>query len=131
MGWWISPKGDSFQNPDHYEFLKANHKLFGFDKKFIAKLGLADRQKTIDLAIAGDWIRVRGTRPHLSFEVSVVTNKALWNIREFLVNNKFPADEKLLIDEVATGSSVYQPASWVLGDEALKYARNPKKRRPG
>ena len=129
VGYWISKAGDTYQNPDHYEFLKANPKLFGLKASDVKKLGPGDRQPTLDLAIANDWIRVRGTRPNLAFEVAVLSQSTLFNIRQFLVEKKIDPNEKFLIDEVATGSTWYQPVSWVLSDEALKVARNPKNRR--
>lgn len=130
MGWWISRDGRTFPNPDHYEFLKANPKLFGLTQGAVKRLGLADREPTLDEALSKDWIRVRGGgRQGLAFEISVLSQNTLFNIRQFLIEKKIDPSEKVLIDEVATGATWYNPASWIISDEALAVARNPRKRR--
>ena len=128
MGYWLSPEGKAYPNPDHYQFILSHPALFRMKKKDL-RGGVADRQPTIDLAIAGNWIRVRGTRPHLSFEFAVLDQRTIWNVKEFLIRQKIDPTERILFEEAATGASWYEPASWVLEDTALMVARNPKRKR--
>jgi hypothetical protein len=130
MGYWISKGGDIYPNADHFEFVKAHPKLFGLTPDAVKRLGLGDRQPTIDEAISKDWIRVRGGgRQGLAFEIAVLSQNTLFNIREFLIAQKVDPSQKVLIDEVATGATWYNPVSWITSDEALAVARNPRKRR--
>lgn len=129
MGYWISKAGRIFENPDHFEFVKAHAKLFGLPK-VVAQFGLAQRQATLDEVIAKGWIRARGDRRHgLTFEVASMNPDTLFNIREFLLKQKWDPDQKVLVEEVASGSTMYEPTSFFTSDEALAVARNPRRRR--
>lgn len=128
MGWWISRAGRTFQNPDHYEFVKAHPKLFGMPK-VVSRFGGAERQATLDEVIAKGWIRTRGDRRQgLSFEVASITPDTLFNIREFLIKQKWDPDQKVMVEE-QVGGSMYEPASFFMSDAALAVAKNPKRRR--
>ncbi len=129
MGWWISKAGQIFQNPDHFEFVKAHPKLFGLPK-VVAEFGLAQRQATLDEVIAKGWIRARGDRRQgLTFEVSSLNPDTLFNIREFLLKEKWDPGQKVLVEEVTSGGTMYEPVSFFTSDEALAVARNPHKRK--
>ena len=128
MGWWISRDGEIAPNPDHYTYLLAHPERFGLKKAQVKGAGIMEREALLDHALTQGWIRVRGTRPHLAFEVAIFDPNTLFNIRQFLVKTKVARDEKLMIEEAATTASWYKPASWVLDDEALAVVRNPRRK---
>lgn len=129
MGWWISKAGRIFQNPDHFEFVKAHPKMFGLPK-VVSEFGLAQRQATLDEVIAKGWIRARGDRRQgLTFEVSSLNPDTLFNIREFLLKEKWDQGQKVLVEEVTSGSTMYETVAFFTSDEALAVARNPRSRK--
>lgn len=130
MGFWIARSGEVFPNPDHYGFVLTHAKLFGLTAKGVKGFGLEQRSGVLDAVIAKGWIRVRGDqRQGLSFEVNEFDQTTVWNIKQFLVEKKWDPKAKVLIDETKYGASWYEPVNWFLTDEALKVARNPKRKR--
>jgi len=134
MGWWIRKDGRIYPNEDHFEFVKANAKLFGLTPKFAAGLGLAQREATLSEVIKEGWIRVRGDRRQgITFEVPSLSESVLFNIKDFLAKTKWDPDAKVLVDEVTGISSqpMYESARFFLTDSALAVARNPRRGRHG
>lgn len=128
MGWWISRAGRTFSNSDHYEFVKAHPRLFGMPK-IVSEFGLAERTPILEEAVAKGWIRARGDRRQgLVFEVAAITPDTLFNVRDFLLKQKWDPDQKLMIEE-SSGATWYEPASFFMSDAALAVAKNPKRRR--
>src|SRR5262245_30020566 len=113
MGLWISPEGRSYPTPDHWEFLRLNPRLFGFSKSKSATWGLGDRDPMFDAAQARGWIRVRGKRPHLSFETGAFDRNALNRIRAFLSSRDVSPDEEILIEDAA-GTTWYEAVRRIL-----------------
>jgi hypothetical protein len=126
MGFWIRPDGMTYEIPDHYNFLLANAKLFGFNPKEAKAWTLADRSDVIKEATRHGWIRVRGKRPHLSMEFWRPDGNTLHNIKEFLIKQGIDPNEQILFEENAGEGSWYQAAEWVLSDEALVLAGGKK-----
>ena len=129
MGWWIRPDGKWKSIPDHYEYIKANPKEFGFKKKEPATWGLADRTAVIEAATKNGFIRVRGRSPDMSMEFWVLDGDTIANIKGFLVTEGISEDEKLMFEEGSTGHSWYRTAGWILYDVALAAAANPRRKR--
>lgn len=126
MGFWIRPDGKWKNIPDHYEFIRAHPKDFGFKVKEAAAWTLADRTGVIETATARGWIRVRGTRPNLSFEFWLLDGDTIANIKDFLTGEKIALDEKIMFEENSTGKNWYREAGWVLDDSILAVAANPE-----
>lgn len=131
MGWWIAKSGKIYPNEDHFGFLKANPKLFGLTAKFAASLGLAEREAALTEVVKDGWIRVRGDRRNgLTFEIPTTSEEVLFRVKDFLLKTKWDPSEKVLVDEIGSGTSpLYERVSYFTSDEALAVARNPRKRR--
>jgi len=128
VGYWISRAGRVFANSDHYEFVKAHPKLFGMPK-VVSGFGLAERTPILEEVVSKGWIRARGDRRNgLTFEVAAITPDTLFNIRDFLIKQKWDPSQKLMIEE-QSGATWYEPAEFFMSDAALAVARNPKRRR--
>jgi len=128
MGFWISPKGRIIQNSDHFQCVQGHPKVFGWTKAEMDKMEYADRDKVLAETISRGWIRVRGTRPNLSIEIFELNGNTISNIKSFLQKENIGPNEQIMFEEVAQKHGTwYEPASWVLDDEALKVARNPRK----
>lgn len=130
MGWWVSPDGKAFNTGahGHFEFIVTKPGLFGLKKKEVSGLTLADHRPTIDIGISKGWVRVRGSLPDVDFEVAVLDQKSVFLIKRFMQKARVDPLRKFMIEEAATGAVWYEPAAWVLTDEALKFARNPKRK---
>lgn len=126
MGWWIRPDGKWKNIPDHFEFIRAHPKDFGFKAKEAAAWTLADRTGVIETATQRGWIRVRGTRPNLSFEFWLLDGDTIANIKDFLTGEKIALDEKIMFEENSTSKNWYREAGWVLDDSILAVAANPE-----
>jgi|ERR1700687_769195 len=127
MGAWIRPDGKWKFIPDHFEYIKAHPKDFGFKKKDPEGWGLGDRGEVIEKALKRGWIRVRGIRPNLSMEFFRLDNNTIFNIKDFLSTEKVDPDEKIMFE--SEHMNWYEPAAWILGDGALAVAANKGKRR--
>ena len=130
MGYWISKDGDIYNTGahGHFGFVKGHPAKFGMTKKEAEGLGAEDHQPTIDHALTRGWIRVMGTRPNLGAQFAVLDQNTIFALKTFFQKTKMDPSEKVLFEEVATGASWYEPSAWIMTDEALKVARNPKKR---
>ena len=128
MGYWISKDGETVKVPDHWLFMKAKPGLFGFSKAQAKKWSLQNREGTINKALVKRWIRVRGEPPHQSFAFAIFDQNVIFNIKMFLQARNADQKEMILLEEIITDSSWYKPASWILDDDALAAARNPRRR---
>lgn len=130
MGFWIRPQGGWYHIPDHWNFMRGKPKIFGFSLREAASWTLKDRDAVMAEAKRAGWIRVRGTSPHLSIEFWKLNGDTIANIKDFLQSEQVNPDEKIMFEEeIRNGKTWYEPASWILDDDALKYSRNPKRRR--
>ena len=129
MGAWIRPDGKWKFIPDHFEYMKAHLKDFGFKAKEESLFTLSNRTELIDTALSRGWVRVRGTRPNLSMEFWKLDNNTIFNIKDFISTEKVDPDEKIMFEANSTGKSWYEPASWILGERALAVAANEGKKR--
>lgn len=128
-GYWISPDGEVYPTNDHFAFMKSHPDLFGFKNKEARGWQLADRQPVIDLALSKRWVRVRGPRPYLSFEFATLDQRTLFNIKTLLEEIGMDPKEYVNLEEVSHDAGWYRPASWIMQDEALAAARNPRRRK--
>lgn len=127
MGWWITPLGKWKQIPDHFEYVRAHPKEFGIQAKETKDWGLSDRSAVLESVLRKGFIRVRGTRPHLSMEFWALDGDTIANINDFLVGNKIDPGERVMF-ESRIGAR-YEPASWILEGRALSAAANPHRKR--
>jgi hypothetical protein len=130
MGVWIRPDGKWKPIPDHFNYIREHPVEFGFKKKEAAAWTLANHGKVIETALQRGFVRVRGTRPNLSFEFWTLDQGTIANIRDFLIGEKIDRDEMILFEEGSSSRQPpYEPASWILDGGADKVARNPRRRR--
>lgn len=127
MGWWIRDDSTQYEIPDHYTFILENPKLFGFSAKEAKGWTLADRNRVIKNATQKGWIRVRGRSPHLSMEFWRPDSTTLANIKDFLIAHGVDPDQKIMFEENVGEGSWYEPASWVLSDQALVLSGKKRK----
>jgi hypothetical protein len=127
MGWWIRTKdGKVFSNQDHYEFVKAHPKLFGFPNE-IRDYGLDERTAIIEQSIKNGWIRVRGDRRQgIACEIARFDGNTLWSISEFLTKQKWDPDEKVLVDDGRR--TLYEKAVYFTQGAALSVVSNKSRR---
>jgi hypothetical protein len=129
MGFWINRDGETWNTGQHghFNFIVANPKKFGLTEGEVSG-SVREHQPLIDHALGEGWIRVRGESPNLGIEFAVLSGNAIFNIKTFLKKYGVDPSERIMFEEAATGGSWYEPAAWVLSDEALKVARNPKRK---
>lgn len=129
MGYWISRDGDLYDTGahGHFAFIVANPDKFGLSPKEVEGT-VREHQPIIDHALGRGWIRVRGSRPNLGIEFAVLDGNTIFNLKDFFHKSKMDPVEKVMFEEAATGGSWYKPAAWIMTDEALAVARNPKRK---
>ena len=118
MGHWISPTGEVHPNPDHWCYMRAHPRLFGFTKAEASRWEIEDREPLLDLALVRGWIRVRGKQPHLAFMFEVLDPDVVRRIAVFMRKLEPERRERALFDEVGTGQSWYEPFTWISGEGA-------------
>lgn len=128
MGYWISREGRVYDNRDHYEFVKAHPKRFGFSAAEVKGFGGAERQGVLDEVIRRGWIRVRGdARQGLAFEIRKFDGDTLFNIAEFLRRSKWDPNAMVLVDDGQR--SIYEPVTYFTEGAALSAVANPRRRK--
>lgn len=131
MGYWISPDAEVKSISDHFSYLVDHPHIIGATKREARKWGVAQRRPVIEAALERGWVRVLGSRPNLGIEFWVLTQSVIWQIKEFFRLAKMDPDEQVLFEETTTGDGRYKPARWILEDEALAAARNPRRKGRG
>lgn len=127
-GHWISPEGKSIAVIEHFDEVRSKPRQFGFTEKQAAKWTREDRELVLRQVIGRGWIRVRGHRGFTTFEVDELTGDTIFRIKEHLQRTQAWPQEQIRVGEIRHGRVHNETAAWILGDEALAVARNPRRR---
>lgn len=126
-GYWLTPDGKAIEVMEHFQYVQAYPRKFGFTAGQAKGWTRDDRERVLREAIRRGWIRVRAHRNYITFEVHELTNDALWNITEFL--KKTGAWQTVRVQELARGRGFEQDPEYFTSGEALAAARNRPRRR--
>ena len=113
MGCWISPTGKAFPNPDHWLYVKAHPRRFGFTAREARSWEITDRDWILNAAVGRGWIRVRGERPHLAFQFALLDEGLVRRLDAYLRGLGVVPRERALFEEVFSERHWYEPFEWI------------------
>lgn len=123
-GAFISPAGEFVEVPEHFEFVRDNHALFGFKpheiQRFfeVTKKNKAElRQELLTEVIRRDWIRLRLTK-QWHFQYWRLDDWTLVRIREALKKWNAWENDIVFMGELSTGKRDEVRAAEILGPQA-------------
>jgi hypothetical protein len=132
-GYWITPDGESISIIEHVSYMRVHPEKFGFTKKQVSVwddlVRIPDMRETILLkAVGKGWIRVRGHRTFITFDVEVLDDDAIWRITEHLKRTKAWDNDAVRIYEHRYNKIYEEQAGAFLSGAISQYARNPKQK---
>lgn len=128
-GHWISPKGKVHEINEHFSQIIEQPKLFGFTKAEADSWVRADRDRIVTEAVRRGWIRVRGHGTSTTFDVRELTSNVIFDVAKYLDWIGAWENEDVKVHEVLHKKVFDVKAGWFLLGEALKVARNPRKKK--
>ena len=115
MGCWIGPEGKAYPNPDHWLYMKAHPRRFGFTVREALGWEFKDRERLLDAALDRGWIRVRGERPHLAFMFSNLDEGVVKRLDIYLRPLQSDPKERCLFEATRALEHWYEPFDWITG----------------
>lgn len=125
-GFWISPDGKETEIIEHFAEVREYPTRFGFTQKEADTWTRDDRQSVLLYLIGRGWIRVRGHRRYITFDVNELDPDSIFRVKEHLERHGAWDSDAIKIVEHKHGKTWDEEAQWILQDQALQYARNPK-----
>lgn len=126
-GFWITPDGKAIEVMEHFQYVQAHPRPFGFTAAQAKGWTRDDRERIVRAAITRGWIRMRAHRNYITFEVHELNQDALWSITEFL--KKSGAWQTVRVHELGRGRGSEHDPEYFTSGEALAAARNRPRHR--